>query len=121
MKFLSERYDLCRMPMVGASAGAIAATLGACGVDPATAVEHAHRLSFTIGIWDAPAWAFTGRWGTFIEQWLRDLLPPNAADICRGRVTILVTTLPDGRQVGRAKRSKATGSIPLLLLLPLAV
>lgn len=35
-------------------------------------------------------------------QWLDELLPPNAAELCRGRVTVVVTMLPSLRQVGAA-------------------
>jgi hypothetical protein len=34
-----------------------------------------------------------------ILQWLDELLPDNAHEICRGRVTVVVTTLPDMAQV----------------------
>ena len=36
------------------------------------------------------------------KQWLDELLPPNAHEICRGKVTVVVTTLPDLKQVGEA-------------------
>ena len=46
-------------------------------------------------------------------QWLDELLPPNAAELCRGRVTVVVTTLPSLRQVGAAPNHRTE----LLLML----
>ncbi len=33
-------------------------------------------------------------------QWLDELLPDNAHELCRDRVTVVVTTLPDMKQIG---------------------
>eukprot|EP00983_Pelagomonas_calceolata_P058113 1145361-Pelagomonas_calceolata.AAC.5 len=40
-----------------------------------------------------------GVWGAMIEKWLDQLLPDNAHELCRNRVTVVVTTLPDWSQV----------------------
>ena len=42
--YLMGRYDFSRMQFVGASAGALVATIAACEVDPETAVKVAYRL-----------------------------------------------------------------------------
>lgn len=47
-----QRYDLGTMDMVGASAGALAATLGANGVDMREALDLALRLSDDNGVWE---------------------------------------------------------------------
>eukprot|EP00951_Prasinocladus_malaysianus_P020722 scaffold170088_cov43-Prasinocladus_malaysianus.AAC.1 len=39
-----------------------------------------------------------GIWGRLILQWLQDLLPENAADICRDRVQIMITGVPTFQQ-----------------------
>jgi hypothetical protein len=40
-----------------------------------------------------------GTWGALVEQWLHDLLPADAAERCRGEVSIVVTQLPFCNQV----------------------
>ncbi|KAF5840307.1 hypothetical protein DUNSADRAFT_17151 [Dunaliella salina] len=44
MKYLAERYDLTKIPMAGASGGALAAVLAACGVQADDALELAYKL-----------------------------------------------------------------------------
>lgn len=99
MKYLAERYDLTKIPMVGASGGAIAATLAACGVDADRIMQHAYDLSIQHNIWERPL-GLLGVWGSLVEQWLDDLLPEDAHERCRGRITIIITKLPDMGQVG---------------------
>lgn len=99
IKYLSERYDLSRVQMAGASGGALAAVLGACGVDAERALQLAYQMALDNNVFDNPI-GLLGSWGKFIEQWLDELLPPNAADICRNRITVVVTVLPNARQVG---------------------
>lgn len=98
VKWFTERYDLTRVPMVGASGGALAAVLGGCGVDPDRVLEHAVELSVKHAIYERPL-GLMGVWGKLIEQWLDDLLPDNAADMCRNRVEIIVTEVPSMRQL----------------------
>jgi hypothetical protein len=43
VKYLLEHYDLKGVQFVGASAGALVATLGACGIIPEVAVDCAYR------------------------------------------------------------------------------
>ncbi|GLI59457.1 hypothetical protein VaNZ11_001336 [Volvox africanus] len=99
MKYLAERYDLTRVPMAGASGGALAAVLAACGVSADLVLQRAYELSVKHGIWEKPL-GLLGIWGSLIEQWLDDLLPLDAAERCRGKITIIVTTLPNMGQVG---------------------
>lgn len=44
MKYLAERYDLTKIPMAGASGGALAAVLAACGVRADDAIELAYNM-----------------------------------------------------------------------------
>eukprot|EP00983_Pelagomonas_calceolata_P059861 1146110-Pelagomonas_calceolata.AAC.16 len=44
MKYLAERYDLTKIPMAGASGGALAAVLAACGVKADDAIELAYKM-----------------------------------------------------------------------------
>ena len=43
IKYLQQHYDLQQMRYVGASAGALVATIAACGVSPESAVDCAYR------------------------------------------------------------------------------
>ncbi|GMH37657.1 hypothetical protein BSKO_05530 [Bryopsis sp. KO-2023] len=91
--WLSENYDMSKVPMAGASGGALAATLAACNVDPYKAAQVADRLGKEYNIWERPL-GLMGVWGDIIRVWLDELLPENAADLCRDRVEVVVTTLP---------------------------
>lgn len=50
----------------------------------------AHRLALEHGIFERPL-GVAGIWGSLIRQWLDDLLPDNALELCRGRVRLVVT------------------------------
>ncbi len=39
-----------------------------------------------------------GVWGKLIVAWLDELLPPDAAEICQGRLKLIVTNIPSFRQ-----------------------
>ena len=43
LEYLMEKYDLSKMQFVGASAGALIATIAACDVEPELAVQSAYR------------------------------------------------------------------------------
>ncbi|KAG2488016.1 hypothetical protein HYH03_013451 [Edaphochlamys debaryana] len=128
MKYLAERYDLTNTPMAGASGGALAAVLACCGVPADTVLQRAYDLSVKYGIWERPL-GFVGIWGKLIEEWLDDLLPADAAERCRGKITIVVTTLPNMAQVGHSdfvdkqdliNCAMASAHIPMLLDLKFA-
>jgi len=92
-KLLRERYDLSRTQMIGASGGAIAATLTACGVSAEAAVAEAMSLAASRGLLDTPLGTL-GVWGKQLRDWLHAVLPPEAANLCGARVRLLVTELP---------------------------
>ena len=96
-KLLRERYDLSRTHMLGASGGAIAATLTACGVSAEQAVQRAHALAVERGLMDRPL-GTVGVWGRQVRDWLNDILPHEAAELCRERVRVLVTDFPALRE-----------------------
>lgn len=93
IQWLAEQYDLKRTPMVGASAGSLAATLAATGVDPEKTLECAYRLGKEYGIWERPL-GLMGIWGQIVREWLDELLPEDAGVLCRNRVELIVTKLP---------------------------
>mmetsp|Transcript_19472 Transcript_19472/g.46473 ORF Transcript_19472/g.46473 Transcript_19472/m.46473 type:complete len:340 (+) Transcript_19472:200-1219(+) len=92
-KFLREHYDLSKTKMLGASGGAFAATLTACGVSAEMAFASALRQAQERNLLDKPL-GMLGVWGQQLRDWLHELLPPEAADLCRERVQLLVTEFP---------------------------
>eukprot|EP00192_Tetraselmis_astigmatica_P011642 CAMPEP_0117652240 /NCGR_PEP_ID=MMETSP0804-20121206/2521_1 /TAXON_ID=1074897 /ORGANISM="Tetraselmis astigmatica, Strain CCMP880" /LENGTH=361 /DNA_ID=CAMNT_0005458273 /DNA_START=92 /DNA_END=1177 /DNA_ORIENTATION=+ len=96
-KYLGQRFDLSRTPMSGTSCGALCATLAACGVDPERALQTAYQLSLEADLWDRPL-GLAGIWGRLILEWMEELLPEEAAEMCRDRVEIMVTELPSLQQ-----------------------
>ncbi len=67
MKYLAERYDLTKTPMVGASGGALASVLASCGVPADRVMRHAFDLSVKHNIWDRSL-GLLGVWGALIEE-----------------------------------------------------
>jgi hypothetical protein len=99
LRYLSERYDLGRCRFVGASAGALAAVLCACRIDPLRATRLAFDLSIEADVLNRPG-GLAGIWGALIRRWLDELLPEDAAERCRGgRVRIVATEVPALRVV----------------------
>ncbi|GJP54159.1 hypothetical protein CLOM_g13260 [Closterium sp. NIES-68] len=82
--------------LVGASAGALAATLTACGVDGRAAARTAFELSLANGVWDRPA-GLAGVWGRLVGEWLDLMLPPDAHMRCTHRLSLHIVTLPSIR------------------------
>jgi hypothetical protein len=69
-----------------------------CRLVPADdALAGAHRLALEHGIFDRPL-GVAGIWGAIIRRWLDDLLPPNAVELCSGRVRLVVTEVYDRRR-----------------------
>lgn len=99
VKYLSEHFDLTETTMiVGASAGALAAVFLVCGVNANTALECALRLCDEVKVWER--WLkFMGIWGSMVEQWLDQLLPDNAAELCTNKVHILISQVLKPKKV----------------------
>ena len=93
VKYLQQHYDLSRVDMVGASAGALMVTLAMCNVDSDTAVQRAYDLAKEKDIWNRPL-GLAGVWGDLVREWLDSLLPDNAVDICQGRLKLVITKIP---------------------------
>ena len=98
MHRLSQRFDLSRVPMTGASGGAITAALARCGVGLDEIADSAYRLALEHRVWERPM-GLAGSWGGVIEGWLHELLPADAAERCRGGLGVVITQLPSCRQV----------------------
>ena len=92
---LTEKYVL-----QGASAGALAAVLGACQIPTDKALDLAHSLTLESWVFQRP-WGLVGVWGSILRTWLHTLLPDDAHHRCSGRVEVVVTEvqLPRLRRV----------------------
>ena len=93
IKYLQQHYDLTKVDMVGASAGALMVTLAICDVDPDLAVQTAYDMAKQRNIWDR-RFGLAGIWGEFVREWLDTLLPANAVELCKGRLKLVVTQIP---------------------------
>jgi len=93
LKYLSERYRLQGMNLIGVSAGALAAVLVACQVDFDRSVRRAYDICVERDIFNRPG-GLQGVWGPILRQWLDELLPENAHERCEGRVKIIATRMP---------------------------
>ena len=87
---LARRLDLSQVPLVGASAGALAATLSGCEVDMEHAFDSALRRTNEVGAFEKGPWGLYGIWGPIVHSWLDELLPQDAAERCSGRVSVIV-------------------------------
>ena len=75
-------YDVSKVSMSGASAGALTATLTAADVDFYDATRLALKLAGEEDVWDRRG-GLQVIWGPMIERWLDELLPPDALDKVR--------------------------------------
>lgn len=93
LKYLSERYRLQDMNLIGVSAGALASVLVACQVDLDRSVRRAYDICVERDIFNRPG-GLQGVWGAILRQWLDELLPEDAHERCQGRVKIIATRMP---------------------------
>lgn len=54
IQYLQEHFEMDQVPLIGASAGALVATLAACKVDSETALQVAYRLSLENNLFERP-------------------------------------------------------------------
>lgn len=93
LKELQERYDLTKVPMAGASSGALVAVMAACDVDPELIFEEAYKLAVDNDIWNRK-FGLLGIWGGLIREWLDRLLPENAHEMCSHRLHVIIGKAP---------------------------
>ena len=98
---LARRMDLSQAPLVGASAGALAATLSACDVDMQVAFDSALRRTIEVGAFEKGPWGLYGIWGPIVHSWLDELLPQDAANRCEGRVSLIMREVQMRRPIVR--------------------
>eukprot|EP00624_Nannochloropsis_granulata_P002005 evm.model.NODE_19466_length_64249_cov_18.424255.20 len=120
--FLNKYFDLTNAKLVGASAGSLTATLMACHVDAHHATAVAVKLLRKYNVYKRSL-GLVGVWGGVVRDWLEEILPENAAELCRGRVHIHVLCLPYRRHHVSDFRSKedlietclASAHLPLVM------
>lgn len=97
-EYLLENFEMKETMIVGASAGALAAVFLVCGINANTALECALCLCDEVNVWDR--WLkFMGIWGDMVAQWLDQLLPDNAAELCSHKVHILISQILKPKKV----------------------
>ena len=111
---LAKTMDLSATPLVGASAGSLAATLAACSVNMDVALESAVRRSHEQGVFAKGPWGLYGIWGPIIHDWLDELLPEDADERCNGRVGIIVRELSSTSGVQQRTISEFTSRPDLI-------
>ncbi|KAF8067178.1 PNPLA1 [Scenedesmus sp. PABB004] len=83
---------LAQRRLIGASSGAVLCVLAACDVPPGEAIRAAAALAARAS--PRRRLGLAGAWGGLLRALLRELLPPDAAARCIGRVTLLSTGFP---------------------------
>lgn len=89
-----QQYDLAarNLHLTGASAGALTATLAACDVDMDRALDLALELCDRREIFERPL-GLMGVWGDIVREWMEELMPDDAHEICSGRVHLLLSAV----------------------------
>ena len=91
---LSQRFDLSRARVAGASAGALSASSVCCGLDNHRGLELALALTEETGVWQRGPFGLYGVWGGIIREWLEMMLPDDAHSACSDRAFIAVKAAP---------------------------
>ena len=76
----------------GSSAGAIAGTLAALGVNFESAVSRALDYAHEFNIWGRRL-KLIGTWGAYLRTWLEDVLPNETSNISNGNFTVTLTPI----------------------------
>ncbi|EKX38521.1 hypothetical protein GUITHDRAFT_144126 [Guillardia theta CCMP2712] len=93
---LQKRINVDSFDFTGASAGSLSAVFAACGVDMMQAFHLAQKLAEEKNVWTRKE-GLAGIWGDMIYQWLDELLPENAAEICTDRVDMVAVSVTSVR------------------------
>ena len=97
---LRESHDCGALSFAGASAGALAAALAACDVDMAASARLAYSLAERENFYSRRL-GLVGIFGPVVREWLWELLPPDCAAVCSGRVHVATVELPTWRRPRR--------------------
>lgn len=89
-RYLMENCDLNALPVMGASAGSITATLLALNVSFDKVAEIAIRIGDDLKVWERKS-GFAGIWGDVVKQFLEEIIPENLDRNALARINVLVT------------------------------
>jgi len=92
----STRTYTYRYNVYGVSAGAISSVFLVCGVCIDRAVERAFELSHMFDL-STRTFGVIGIWGYIVRIWLDEILPNDCANICSGKCTIFLQSIPPTR------------------------
>lgn len=95
---LSKIYNIKNVVMVGVSAGALCAVFATCAVSPHHVLEATKRMYHKYK--PNERWfGVMGIWSTGLEEWLEELLPIDAHELCTDKVHILISRFFHQRMV----------------------
>lgn len=89
---LKKQCNLGNSSFVAASSSGLVSALAACNVDSEAAISHAFVIAKRGDLFNRRL-GLLGIWGGMIKEWLRELLPDNAHEMCSGRVHLLLNEI----------------------------
>jgi Patatin-like phospholipase len=89
-KYIQENCDYSEIPMIGASAGSLSATLLLSNVDFNKAAESALRIGSESKVYERKG-GLAGIWGTLLSTWLNEIIPDDISPDTFKRLQIAVT------------------------------
>lgn len=89
-KYIQENCDYSEIPMIGASAGSLSATLLLSNVDFNKAAESALRIGSESKVYERKG-GLAGIWGTLLSTWLNEIIPDDLSPDTFKRLQIAVT------------------------------
>ena len=89
-KYIQENCDYSEIPMIGASAGSLSATLLLSNVDFNKAAESALRIGSESKVYERKG-GLAGIWGTLLSTWLNEIIPDDLSPDTYKRLQIAVT------------------------------
>lgn len=89
-KYIQENCDYSEIPMIGASAGSLSATLLLSNVDFNKAAESALRIGSESKVYERKG-GLAGVWGTLLNTWLNEIIPDDISPDTFKRLQIAVT------------------------------
>jgi hypothetical protein len=89
-RYIQENCDFSQMPIIGASAGSISATLLLSSTDFERALDVALDLGKKAGIYERKT-GLAGIWGSILKEWLEEIIPDTVTENVYSKLQIAVT------------------------------
>lgn len=89
-RYIQENCDFSQMPIIGASAGSISATLLLSSTDFVRALDVALDLGKKAGIYERKT-GLAGIWGSILKEWLEEIIPDSVTEDMYSKLQIAVT------------------------------